>query len=341
MKHPTGNVKPRRLAAPKPRKRVRLDLKRRPEPEPEPEVGVEKKSNFWKWVALVALLHLLVIGVGCLVYEFTPAPKPPESFISLLPAGDVVKGTPGVQQAHKLGPTTSAPTVHHHASTPPPPKPPVAVAPIKPLLPPPAPPPPPEPSPVALDRPVTPPPKPTPPKPAKVKVDLTLADAPTPDKPKIKHHPKKPVVKPTEDTDDQDTADKPDSTGLSKEQIAAKLGEKLDEAGVKNVTNTGTSGASNTRANDFADFYASIRDQVMSQWQSPNLADETAVNPIVEIHVERDGHVPAQSVHLVQSSGNPTYDESAVEAAKDLGYLHEPLPEGCPPDIPITFKLTR
>lgn len=343
MKHPTGNARPRRLAAPKPRKKVRLDLKRRPEPEPESEFGVEKKSGFWKWVAFVALLHVLVIGIGCIFYAFTPTPKPPEQFISLLPEGDVVKGTPGAQQAHKLGPTTTATTVHHHASTPPPPTKPAAVTPpIKPLLPPPTLTPPPEPSSFALDKPAPPPPKPAPPKP-KVKVDLTLADAPNanPDKPKIKHHPKKPVVKPTEDTDDQDSADTPDSAGLSKEEIAEKLGEKMDEAGVKNATNTGTSGASNTRANQFADFYAMIRDQVMSQWQSPNLADETAVNPVVEIHVEKDGHVPPESVHLIQSSGNPTYDDSAVEAAKNLGYLHEPLPDGCPPDIPITFKLTR
>ena len=345
MKNPTGNAKPRRLAAPKPRKRTRLDLKRRPDPEPEGVFGVEKKSSFWNWVGLVALLHLLGIGIACLVYQFTPAPKPPEQFISLLPEGDIVKGTPGAQQAHKIGPTTSAPKEHHHASTPPsatkPPS--VKPPPIKPLVPPPMLTPPQlEPSPNALDKPVVkpPPPKPTPPKP-KVKVDLTLADGPNanPDKPKVKHHTEKPPVKPTEDNDD--SPDSPDSAGLSREQIAAKLGDKLDDAGVKNATNHGTSGAANTRANSYADFYAMIRDQVMSQWQSPNLSDETAVNPVVQIHVEKDGRVPAEFVHLIQSSGNTTYDDSAVEAAKNLGYLHDPLPDGCPPDIPITFKLTR
>jgi TonB family protein len=190
------------------------------------------------------------------------------------------------------------------------------------------------------DKPVT-PPKPTPPKP-KVKVDLTLADGPaTPvvkSKPKV--HPKKPVTKSSDNPDDQET-EKADSTGLSKEEIAEKLGEKLDAAGVKNATQTGTSGSANAHPNNFADFYAAIRDQVMSQWESPNLADETAVNPIVQIHVEKDGHVPPDSVQLIQSSGNSTYDDSAVAAAKGLGYLHEPLPDGCPPDIPITFKLTR
>ncbi len=116
----TGSPRPRRSAMPKPRKKVRLDLKRRPEPEPQPEVDVEKKSKFWTVVAFVALLHLLVIGIGCLIYQMSPAPKPPEQFISLLPEGDVVKGTAGAQEAHKLGPTTAAPTVHRHtAATPP------------------------------------------------------------------------------------------------------------------------------------------------------------------------------------------------------------------------------
>jgi len=344
MKHPTGSVKPRRRATLKavatvPTRKVRLDLKRRPEPEPEPELGLERKNQFWKWVSLVALLHVLVIGAVCFVYRMLPSPQPPEQFISLLPEGDVVKGTPGAQEAHKVGPTTTASTQHHHESKPPP----VASAQPKPVIPKPlAPPPaiePPNPNSLALDKPA-----PKPPAKPKVKVDLTLADAPTPavDKPKIKHH-KKPVVKPTEDTadDSQDDSSSPDSAGLSKEQIAEKLGDKLDAAGVKDAPNTGTSGAENAHPNSFADFYASIRDQVMSQWESPNLTDETAVNPVVEIHVEKDGEVPPGSVHLIQSSGNQTYDDSALEAARNLGYLHEPLPDGCPPDIPITFKLTR
>src|ERR1700683_1416772 len=216
MKHPAGSVKPRRLAAPNTapkKKRVRLDLKRRPEPEPEDDAVLEHKSNFWKWVTLGALLHVLVIGIAYFIYESAPAAKPPEQFISLLPPGDVVKGTAGTQQAHKVGPTTAAPA--HHASTPPPP---VAAAPPKPVTPPPAVVPPPKPALVAQDKPVIkPPPQPTPPKPTppKVKVDLTLADGPTAtvDKDKPKPHHKKPVVKPSEDKNKEDTA-RADSAGL-------------------------------------------------------------------------------------------------------------------------------
>jgi protein TonB len=325
MKHPTGYARPRRLAPP--RKKVRLDLQRRPKPEPDDKLGTEQKSHFWKWVGLVALLHVIILSMVYWLYENVSASKPPEQFISLLPEGDVVKGTPGAQEAHKVGPTTPAPAVHPASATPTPP----AIQPPKPL----------PPKPVvktetpSLDKPIT-PPKP------KVKVDLTLTDGPTTaaDKPKPKPHHKKPVVKPA-DNSENEAAASPDSAGLSKEQIAEKLGEKLDASGIKDATKTGTSGSANSHANSFADFYASIRDQVMNEWQSPNLTDETAVSPIVQIHVEKDGRVPPESVQLIQSSGNSTYDDSAVAAAKSLGYLHEPLPDGCPPDIPITFKLTR
>jgi TonB family protein len=182
------------------------------------------------------------------------------------------------------------------------------------------------------------------PKLPKVKVDLNLADGPTPppDKLKPKLHAKKPVLRSDDlDANADDSDSTPETTGLSKEQIAEKLGEKLDNAGAENATQIGRSGSPDGHPNDFSDFYAMIRDQVMSQWQSPNLADETAVNPIVQIHVEKDGRVPAEEVRLVQSSGNSSYDDSAVAAAKNLGQLHEPLPDGCNPDIPITFKLTR
>jgi TonB family protein len=342
MKQSAGPVKSRRTAVSK--KNVRLDLKRRPPPPSEEDLLFEKKSSFWKWVAFVALLHVLVIAIVSLVYELTPAPKPPQEFVSLLPQGDVVKGTAGTQAAKKVGATTPAPSVVHHASSP---TSATAVHPPKPVTPKPKPIPP-KPA-LKMDaptlmpiKPVPPapvtPPKPTPPK---VKVDLTLADGPTtPDKPKPKVH-KKPVTKPDNSDDDNDATTKSTSSGLSKEQIAQKLGDKADAAGVKDAIKTGISGSVDAHPNNFSDFYASIRDQVMSQWQSPNLADETAVNPVVQIHVEKDGHVPPEMVHLVQSSGNPSYDDSAVAAARNLGYLHEPLPEGCPPDIPITFKLTR
>jgi TonB family protein len=347
MKHPAGSVTPRRLRAPKtaPKKKVRLDLKRRPQPAPEEEVGQRKRSQFRKWVLLVALLHVLAITLFYLVYESAPAVKPPQEFISLLPEGDVVKGTPGAQEAHKVGPSTPAPSVHH--TSPPPPA--HTVQPPKPMAQkPPTPKPIPPKTELKMDapslepvKPVT-PPKPVESKPPKIKVDLSkLEDAPTTaDTPKPKHI-KKPAAK-TDDSTDQDEAETTHKTsGLSKDEIAAKLGEKLDAAGTRNATKTGASGSPDAHPNAFADFYAMIRDQVMSQWESPNLADETAVNPIVQIHVEKDGRVPPESVHLIQSSGNPTYDDSAVAAAKNLGYLHEPLPDGCPPDIPITFKLTR
>jgi outer membrane biosynthesis protein TonB len=165
-------------------------------------------------------------------------------------------------------------------------------------------------------------------------------DAPSaPDKPK--HHTHKPVVKADDSTPDDQAETRPESTGLSKEQIAEKLGEKLDEAGVTNATHTGTSGSTNTRENPFSAFYASITQQIDETWEIPNVAAEISEAPLVHIHVEKDGRVPPESVYLITSSGNSVYDDSAVAAAKNLGYLHEPLPEGCPPDISIHFKPAR
>jgi TonB family protein len=338
MKHPTGNVRPRRLAAPRTtaKKKIRLDLKRRTVPEPEDRTETKQTSPFWKWVGLVALLHVLVICGACLFYMLTANPKPPEQFISLLPEGTVVQGTPGAQEAHKAGPTTSAPT-EPHASTPPthtaalhhkeahPPKPAE----------------PPKMTSLAADKPV--------PKPPKVKVDLNLVDGPAPamEKPKLKPHLKKPkpVLRPEDEStdDDRDSATNPDSTGLSKEQIAEKLGEKLEAAGIKTAPQAGMSGSANSHPNRFKDFYDSISDQAHSEWQRldhSNLPNDPALDTMVQVHVENDGRVPPESVQLLRSSGNASFDDSVLAAVKNLGYLHDPLPDGCPPDISINFKPT-
>ncbi len=191
--------------------------------------------------------------------------------------------------------------------------------------------------------------KPAPIKPVKPKLtlnpsDLTVAEAPASP---VKHtakpaKPKKPVAPDDTANAASNAADSaPDNTGLSKEEIAARLGSKLQATGVTNSIKIGPSGSDHSQANNFSDFYLSIHDQVIQIWQQPNLTQETAVSPEVVIHVEKDGRVPPELVTLNQSSGNQEYDDSALAAAKSLGNLHEPLPEGCPPDIHINFKLTR
>jgi protein TonB len=301
----------------------------------------EPTSSFWKWVLLIALLHVAAIVIIALVFEFAPAPKPPEEFISLLPPGETVKGAPGRQEAHKLG--ASIPTVVHHSAPPPSP---AATPPPVPPTPKVVQPTPPNPTPVAKvdatslipDQPMAkPPPKPAPPKPPKpkVKVDLHLVDAPDTSAPTpVKHHPRKTVEKP----DDNPDAETPDVIPLSKAMVAAKLGEKLDSEGVKDAAKTGASGALDGHTNPFQEFYALLHDQVMQLWRIPNQIDVNAVEPIVEIHVEKNGYVPPAQVYLKRSSGNPAYDDSALQAAKNLNYLREPLPDGCPPDISITFE---
>ncbi|MCE0484726.1 MAG: TonB C-terminal domain-containing protein [Methylacidiphilales bacterium] len=341
MKHTTGYAQPRRLASPK--KQVRLDLRRNPGKTPDGEPELESKSSFWKWFGFVALLHVIIITGFYFLYQFLAIqPPPPEQFISLLPPGNTVKGTPGVQQAPKVGASTPAPAAQHAAPPPPPPQP-VAIQPKPAPVPKPI-----EPQPVVQsDVPPLVPEKPVvkPPPKVKVKVDLTqLVDGPAPDKPvKPKPHHKKPVAvtHPDDNAPDTDTPSSPDNNGLSREQIAAQLGQKLAHEGTTTATATGTSGSANSHPNSFADFYAAIHDQVLSKWTPPNLADATTVNPIIRIHVEKDGRVPPELVTLIRSSGNSAYDDSAVSVAKSLGYLYQPLPDGCPPDIPITFNLTR
>jgi TonB family protein len=357
MKSPAGYEQPRR-PAPR-RKQVRLDLrptKRRPSPEEELERG--QKSSFWMWFALVALFHLVVIICIALFYHAKPSP-PPEPFISLLPDGDTVKGTPGAQEAPKLGATTQAPSVvHQSAAAPPKPAPPAPIPPqpaavrptLKPILHPDLITP--KPSHLAQKKPK--PAKPTPPKP-KVKVDLHLVDrpvadaddttpapSPAPAKPKPKHT-KKSVPKDVlgDDSDIDREMAKPENQGLSRAEIAAKLGEKLDAEGVAHADKTGPSGAANSQSSPFQDFYNSIREQITDKWQVPNQDDASATDPVVQIHVEKDGRVPPESVTLVHSSGNSAIDDSALAAARSMGYTLEPLPDGCPPDISIHLQLNH
>ena len=340
MKYPAGPAQPRRKAA---RRQVRLDLRRStPPPSPGDELERQQRSSFWKWFCFVVLFHLIALAIVMWVYR-AGSPPPPPTFISLLPEGDTVKGTPGEQAAPKVGPSTPAPS--SRPETPPAPVTPPAPAPAA------VQPPPPDATQPKIIQPQAPTlvakSKPKPPKPVKpkIKVDLHLVDGPTPDvttPAKLHKHVKKPTVTPTEHHDETDRdAASADNMGLSKEQIAARLGEKLDEAGVSHSNVVGASGAADGHKNDFSDFYASIHDQVMNKWQEPNLDDSSAANPVVQIHVEKDGRVPPEQVTLLRGSGNQAIDDSALGAARSLGYLLQPLPDGCPPDISITFKLTR
>jgi outer membrane biosynthesis protein TonB len=340
MKSPAGKNPVRRRVA---KKQVRLDLRRAPPPpDPEDERANRQRSNFWKWFALVALFHVLIFAVVMFFYhESTPPPEP--QFMSLVPLGDTVKGTPGTQEAPKLGATTAAPAMHKHHLKPPTPTPPAPL----------------EPPPVAQAQ--TPPdesrpiihqenapalvqskPKPAKAKPAKpkIKVDLTLADGP-PEKTPPKHkHVKKAAPAASEQNDDRD-AEAPDSTGLSKMQVASLLGKKIEAAGIENSAKTGVSGSADGHANPFADFYASIQEQVMNKWQNPAQDDQQATNPVVQIHVEKDGRVPPEQVVLLHGSGNQAIDDSALSTAKSIGYTLQPLPDGCPPDISINFQITH
>jgi TonB family protein len=330
MKSPAGKPRARRPVQKKP---VQLNLRRTPTWPEENDLDRQPDGNFWRWFALVFLLH--IVAFVLLMMFFSHRPKPPQEFISLLPPGEVVKGTPGIQAAPKLSPTTAAPS-HTAPAVPTPPKPKVQT--IQPPTP--------KPPPILSDTAKTPAtpakPKPPTPKPPKVKVDLSLVDAPDDVEPipkpvKPRHHkkvPHKPDETPVGATDS-------DTQGLSRDEVANKLGDKLKAAGVENAQKTGIDGSDHGKANDFQDFYQSIHDQVTNKWSVPDFVDDTAVDPIVQIHIEKDGQVPADRVKLLRSSNIPAFDQSALAAARSMGYTLQPLPDGCPPDISITFNLRQ
>ena len=143
-----------------------------------------------------------------------------------------------------------------------------------------------------------------------------------------------------EEKPDRDAVES-ENDGLTPAEVARRLGDKLKAEGTDKGTTTGPNGSAHSRANEFADFYQSIHDQVMSKWSVPNSVDETAIDPIVRIHVDKDGKVPPDRVTLERSSNNPAFDQSALEAARSMGYTLQPLPDGCPPDISITFNLRQ
>ena len=346
MKSPAGRNRP---AAKKP---VRLDLRRAAPPPPPEDEMAPQRSHFWMWFGLVAAFHVALLIFVMLFYRPKEEAPPTPPFFSLMPQGDTVKGTPGAQAAPKVGASTPAPSHPHH------PKPRPITPPIQAVTPPPAVQPPPpkiqpkvQPKPVIKDDTAPPvvavkpkPAKPAPPKP-KIKVDLHLSDAPTSDQPAPKpaKHVKKtpPPVAQDHPDDSQTESSNPDTMGLSKDQIAAKLGQKMQAEGVTHADRTGKSGVADGSENRFGDFYNSIREQITNKWEVPNQNDPNAVDPVVQIHVDKDGRVPASSVVLLKSSGNSSIDESALSAARAMGYTLQPLPDGCPPDISISLQLAH
>jgi TonB family protein len=156
------------------------------------------------------------------------------------------------------------------------------------------------------------------------------------------HHHHTPSPEPQHTAQDEPRDTTPDAP--SQEEITRLLQQHTstaNPAGVSQATHSGPSGVANGHANEFGPFYASIRDQIYDAWQAPGTPDGHAVSPVVQIHVEPDGRVPAEQVVLVRSSGNADYDNSALAAARSLGKLHQSLPAGCPPDIKVTFDPSR
>src|SRR5579871_6633000 len=130
MKSPAGKPRARRPAERRP---VQLDLRRTPTWPEEDATNEQPDSYFWRWFAVVLLLHLIAFLV--LTAFFHHRPKPPEEFVSLLPPGEMVKGNPGASTAPKIAPTIPAPSHPAPTTAAPPPRPHVTPTPPRPTAP--------------------------------------------------------------------------------------------------------------------------------------------------------------------------------------------------------------
>jgi TonB family protein len=142
---------------------------------------------------------------------------------------------------------------------------------------------------------------------------------------------------PVDGNDEQGTGEAENGVrGMSKEGVAEKLGAALKNSGVTNAVKIGRSGDPNGGGNDNAWYYTIIRDQMYTAWQPPMTVSSKRLHAIIQILVEKSGAI--SKVELLQSSGNQEYDDSALSAARSVGRIKQPLPEGLDGNITITFN---
>lgn len=308
------------------------------------------KFNFFLVILGHAILIFLVIYFGHLIMS---KPKSPEKIAWL---------SPGVINAHgQLTP------VKQDNPTPPTPEPPARPAPTEPVPAPPTPEPPtptpkiekPAPTPPPKTPPPTPKPTPKKPTPAPIKPtpkssDLNVAPKPVltppapkkaaPQKPAPEAKPKVPVIKKSE-TIVRKTVSAPATTTSEKssdpapaktaapsfdglESIAKKISSSsAAKSGVPSSLVIGTSGVIGGQDSDFSDYFSHIRDRMTQAWDQPSdeLSKGKKLKTGVRIKISRNGTI--SSVSLASSSGNSTWDDSALSAARRAGKVNA-LPEG-------------
>ncbi len=127
------------------------------------------------------------------------------------------------------------------------------------------------------------------------------------------------------------------NTQLSSSEITSRLGAALGKSGSGGAIQIGPLSSPGGGTGNFGSYYDLIRKQMFSAWNRPVHLTQKELTALVKITIENDGRI--SNVSLVSGSGIRDFDESIVEAARRVGRIREPLPEGLNHEITIRFKL--
>ncbi len=338
-------------------------LPRAPRHEPSGRAPRRREPHFGRVFAIVAGAHVVVLLVFSFWSWLVPKPKPAE-VIAMFNPGDLVAGAPGAAG----GGPSAAPAPAPKAL-------PLSVPRL--TLPPPASRPPPEPTPTSTPPPAvkTPaaeapsqiplaktPPKPTPtpkpkPAPAPEANEAPASEAP-PAKPKIKVNLKEVTRTSAGAVASNPPNARPDGadggTGLSAADVRAKLGQGLQQAGIGTGTGfgkgaggpagsggmgVGASGVPGGLGGQYADYFTLIRDQMYAAWDQPIALVGKGLQTQVAIVIEKDGRISSVALH--RGSGNPEHDATALAAARRVGRIRRPLPDGLDGQVTVNFRLEK
>lgn len=120
------------------------------------------------------------------------------------------------------------------------------------------------------------------------------------------------------------------------QSIASQLGSALQKSGAGGAVQIGPLSSGGGSGN-FSSYYSLIRKQMYDNWDRPVHLTQKDLSAQIKITIEKDGRI--SNVTLVSGSGIRDFDESIMTAAKRVGKIREPLPEGLDHEITIRFKL--
>lgn len=84
---------------------------------------------------------------------------------------------------------------------------------------------------------------------------------------------------------------------------------------------------------DFTPYMTAMKKAIQSKWSTPKGMDQKTVVTVFSIY--RDGRIA--DAEIVESSGSPEIDKSALQALKDASPL-SPLPKGAPKHVQLRYK---